>query len=287
MKALQIVVATGLVALLLVAAVYADADKAPRFTNFDEALAAAGDKDQNVLIDFYTDWCKYCKMIDTLVFTDAKAIAYFTDDMVLTQINAEVDTALASKYHISGYPTLVLVNATGDEIDRIVGYMPTDDFLQTLKDYQNGIGTLEDLLNRAKTEQDRDLFFEIADKYKYRGGPEEAAVWFTRVIEAGEPTDSLSGEARISLADMQRRAKDYDGALKAYKSVETDFSTGMFAEAAVIWQAIVYRIKGDTATAVSEFERFVATYPESEDVEYAQKQIEKLTAPPEEEKEGI
>jgi thioredoxin-related protein len=283
MRTLQRTLVFSLLALMLVPAVLAEGEEAPRFTSFDEGLAAAADRDQNVLVDFYTDWCKWCKVIDSAVFKDPKGIAYFKDKMVLTQINAEVDTALASQYKISGYPTLVLMDSKGVEIDRIVGFLETDEFIQTLEDYQNGIGTLDDLLSKAEGSDDRLLFFEIADKYKYRGGDAEATAWFSKVVEAGEAKDSLSGEARISLADMKRRAKDYGSALTMFKAIENDFSTGMFAEAACIWSGIVYRQKGDTAAAVAEFQRFMADYPESEDVEYAKGQIEKLTAPPKEE----
>ena len=177
---------------------------------------------------------------------------------------------------MSAYPTTVLVDKNGDEVDRIVGYLETDEFLQTLENYQKGIGTLPDLLNRAQTETDRSLYFEIADKYKYRGDPEEAETWYGKVVAAGEPTDSLSGEARMALADMDRRAKNYDKALEDFKAIMTDFSGKQPATDAEIWIAIVYRLKGDTATAISGFEQFIADHPESEDTGYARAQIAKL-----------
>ncbi|MFQ5454256.1 MAG: thioredoxin fold domain-containing protein, partial [Candidatus Zixiibacteriota bacterium] len=161
--------------------------------------------------------------MDTVVLIDDKVIDFFSSEMVLLKVNAEVDTALAKSYHISGYPTIVLTDSKGEEIDRIVGYRPADEFLQTLENYKNGIGTLDDLLSKADTSENRNLYFEIADKYKYRGGVEEAKNWYKKVIDAGEPTDSLSGESRLSIADMYRRAIDYDKSLEAFNKTMKDF----------------------------------------------------------------
>jgi len=204
-------------------------------------------------------------------------IDYFATEVVLAKFNAEVDSALAKTYHISGYPTLVLTNSDGEEIDRIVGYLDAPEFVQKINDYRNGIGTLDDLLSKADTSSDRLMFYEIAEKYKYRGGADEAEVWFNKVIEVGEPTDSLSGESRIALADMVRRTKDYDAAGEAFAKVMNDFKGTMFAETAEIYRAIVYRQAGDTAAAVAAFQDFIKHYPESEDIDYAQRQIDRLT----------
>lgn len=203
-------------------------------------------------------------------------IDYFANEVVLVKINAKEDTVTTRDYNVSAFPTLVLTDKDGAEIDRIVGYMEAVDFVQKLNDYQNGIGTLDDLLGRADTLQDRDLFFEIAEKYKYRGGMEEARLWFEKVIAAGEPTDSLSGESRMAMADLIRRAKEYDGAKAAYEMIMKDFEGSYFAEGAEIWRAIVFRQQGDTTGAITAFKDFIKHYPESEDIEYAQSQIDKL-----------
>ena len=213
------------------------------------------------------------------MFVNDTAIEFFENEMILAKINAEEDTAVAQMHHVSAYPTMVLLNPDGTEIDRIVGYLPATPLVTTLKEYRQGIGTLDDLLSRADTMQNRDLYMEIATKYKYRGAPEKAGEWYAEVVEAGDPTDSLSGEARMALADMNRRAKDYDAAIADYISVEEDFVGSMFSEAAAIWTAIAYRQKGDTDQAIASFQRFLTEYPNSDDTSYAKTQIEKLKNP--------
>lgn len=216
--------------------------------------------------------------MDTVVFVDSTVIDYFSNQMVLAKINAEIDTATAKAYHISGYPTLVLTDKNGDEIDRIVGYLPPTEFMTTLSDYRKGVGTLADLLRQAEENSSRELYFQIADKYKYRGGSAEAETWFNKVITAGDPKDSLSGESRMAIADTYRRDKDFDKAVAAYNAVQVDFKDTPFAEYGMIMAAVSTRQKGDTAGAITLFEQFVKAYPESEDAEYAGEQVTKLKA---------
>jgi tetratricopeptide (TPR) repeat protein len=197
--------------------------------------------------------------------------------MIFAKINAEsADSVVKQQYNVSAYPTFVITESNGNEIDRIVGYMEAIDFLATVNNYREGIGTLADLLSKAEDSDDRTLFFEIADKYKYNGGADDAKVWYQKVIDAGDAQDSLSAESRFSLADMFRRAKDYDSAIKAYENIKTDFDNASYQEEADIWIAIVYRYKADTVMSIQKFEEFMTNYPESEDLEYAEKQIRRL-----------
>ena len=221
--------------------------------------------------------------MDTVVFVDSTVIDFFSNEMVLAKFDANKDTTLARQYKVSAFPTIVLADKEGKEIDRIVGFSKPGSFIKTLREYEQGIGTLDDLLNRSRVRADslRVLSFEIADKYKYRGGRDEAMAWFEKIIALGDPVDSLSGEARMAIADLFRRDKEYMRALVEFASVIQDFEGQPFAMDAEIWSAIVYRQKGDTATAIGAFEDYIKHYPESEDVEYAQKQIDRLKNPPE------
>jgi len=216
------------------------------------------------------------------VLTDQKVIDYFTNEMILAKVNGKEDTLLAQQHHIMAYPTLVMVDTVGDEVDRIVGYMEPDSFLIELRNYQKGIGTLADLLSKAEASPDRSLSFEIAEKYHYRDGREEAVTWYQKVIEDGDPRDSLSGESRMAVGDMHVRAKEYDFAALAFTSIMNDFEGTMFAEDAEVWRAYTYRKKGDTTAAIAAFEEFIEHYPESEEVDYAEKQIKKLKGETEE-----
>lgn len=197
--------------------------------------------------------------------------------MIFAKIHAEqADSVIAQRYKVKAFPTFVVTEKNGDEIDRIIGYLDPEPFLAKVNDYREGIGTLADLLSKAEGLEDRNLFFEIADKYKFSGGSDNARIWYQKAIDAGDPMDSLSARSRFAVADMVRRNKDYDAAIKEFEAIKADFDAASYQEEADIWIAIINRQKGDTTAAIQKFEEFMVNYPESEDKEYAEKQIKRL-----------
>lgn len=197
--------------------------------------------------------------------------------MIFAKVNAEsADSVIANKYGVIGYPTFVLTDSKGVEVDRIIGYRDAEVFLQTINDYQHGIGTLEAMVMEADTNENRQLYFDIGDKYKYRKMPAEAEPWYQKALALGSPTDSLAGEVRFAIADMYRRNHEYDKAIEAYKKIELEFSGSKIAEYAGIYIPIAFRYKDDTAAAIIAFEDYLKNYPEGEDIDYAKEQIEIL-----------
>jgi len=255
--------------------------EAPYYTSLDEALKVCGEN-QYVAIKFWADWCTWCHTLDTVTLRDPRAIEFFTSEMILCKINSETDTLLAQRFHVLGLPTTVMVNKAGEEVDRFVGFDSAAVFVQALKDFANGIGTLSDLLSKAQDSQDRILFWNIADKYKYSGRLTEAETWYNKVIAAGEPLDSLSGQARLACADGYLRNKEYDRALAAFAQIATDFQSGATAQEADFYLGYVNQRKGDTAAAIAAYESWLAKYPaaDSAEVDYITNRLAALKNPP-------
>lgn len=102
-------------------------------TDYDLALQYAQELDRPVLINFTgSDWCSWCIKLKNEVFTQDAWQKYAQDNLVLLTVDfpnkkklppAEqaANQALAEKYEIEGFPTIVLVDAAGKELAR-TGY---------------------------------------------------------------------------------------------------------------------------------------------------------------------
>ncbi len=100
--------------------------------DFAEAKALAASQNKPMLIDFYTDWCGWCKRLDKDTYGN-KEVSDFAQQFVCVKINAEQNQALAGKYGVQGFPTTVFLKSDGTLIETVPGYMPPEQFLAQLK----------------------------------------------------------------------------------------------------------------------------------------------------------
>jgi thioredoxin-like negative regulator of GroEL len=248
--------------------------------SYDSAMAIAQEKNQKVLIDFYTDWCTWCKRLDTTTYVDSSVIA-MSANYVFAKVNAEVDTLTARKYLVRAYPTIVMVNPDGSEVDRLVGYLPGPEFKETFENYAKDINTLNYFLRQLDSGGTNEIYAHLGEKYADRGLYAEAEPYYKKIIDADpENNEGFTIDAMMSLADMRRRDKNYDEALDLFNRIKEKFSQTDKAIEAEMWIAIVYKLKGDTAKAIAGFEQFIKNHPQHEDTSYAQDQIQKLKNPP-------
>jgi thioredoxin-related protein len=125
-------------------------------TDYKAALTQARTQNKLVLLNFTgSDWCPSCKLLDRQVFTQAS----FKDLADKTYILVTVDfpqkaplspdlqkqnNDLGDQFKIEGFPTLVVVDSSGKELGRQLGYDPhggPDPIVSTLKSFaKSGTG---------------------------------------------------------------------------------------------------------------------------------------------------
>ncbi len=98
--------------------------------SWEKLQKKAAKKKQFVLVDFYTDWCKVCKIMKQDVFASQEAISYFPDNYMVYSLNAEERPDIAKKFKVSQYPTYIFLNHKGKEIHRLTGMMTKSGFLK-------------------------------------------------------------------------------------------------------------------------------------------------------------
>lgn len=103
----------------------------------DARIAQAAAKGQWTLIDFYADWCVSCHVIERNVFGDPAVAARLARMQVLrpdVTKNDKIDQALMKRWGVLGPPTLILIDANGEEVraQRSVGELDARSFLRRL-----------------------------------------------------------------------------------------------------------------------------------------------------------
>jgi len=131
---------------MIILAVMCAATLGAQWLDFAAGLAQMERSGRPVLIDFYTDWCHWCKVMDEKTFGEAKVKAYLKAHFVTVRLQAEDREARVTfrgktythveftrAMGVSGFPTVVFLDKTGEPITRLPGYVPADQFLPILK----------------------------------------------------------------------------------------------------------------------------------------------------------
>ncbi|MCH9032364.1 MAG: tetratricopeptide repeat protein [candidate division Zixibacteria bacterium] len=219
--------------------------------------------------------------MDTVTFADPAVIAWINDNVVFAKVNCEDEngekTEFAKSQGVVAYPTFGLYKSDGTHIDRDVGFIEPEKFVEIFDDFCNGKNTLEYFLKELEAKSDIENNWAVANKYRWRGETERAEEYFAVVIEIdSSDKEGKNSESMYALADMKRREKVYDSAIERYQRLIDKFPSSPLTTDAVIYIAICHRNNGDTTQAIAQFGKFIQLYPESEDVGYASKHIRKL-----------
>jgi thiol:disulfide interchange protein len=95
-----------------------------------EALAQAKKENKVVMVDFGTKNCGYCRMMDAETFTNASVQQFLENEVIPIKVDADAEPALTQDYGVRGFPTFVFVNAAGQELGRIEGFVEPAPFLR-------------------------------------------------------------------------------------------------------------------------------------------------------------
>lgn len=100
--------------------------------DLDAALVDARRDKKRVLVDFETTWCGPCQVMNKLVYTSAPVVAA-AKGVIAVKVDGDEHRDLVKQYAVSGYPTIVLLDAEGKEIRRAVGYRSVLEMVELLK----------------------------------------------------------------------------------------------------------------------------------------------------------
>jgi thioredoxin-related protein len=119
--------------------------ESPNWVKYDEGLKLAMKTERPILVDFYTNWCRFCKKMDKETFSDTMIAEFLNENFVTVKVNAEsrntVKTAdgavserqLARSFGVRGYPTYWFLKPNGEKINYSSGYAPPNKFINILR----------------------------------------------------------------------------------------------------------------------------------------------------------
>jgi thiol-disulfide isomerase/thioredoxin len=99
--------------------------------DFGEAEAQARAEGKPLFVDFETEWCGPCHVMDEWVFT-ADAVIDASTAYVSVKVDGDEQPDLAERFSVEGYPTMLVINPAGVVLRRAAGYLSVAEMTEFL-----------------------------------------------------------------------------------------------------------------------------------------------------------
>ena len=192
--------------------------------SLEDAFALSDDK--IIMIDFYTDWCAPCKLLDSDTFTNEEVIQYIDNNFIPIKINAESEYGmpLYEKFKGTGYPMIIFLDKEKNEIDRFYGFYPPNDFILKLNNILSGDHTFPDLLTKYKLgDNSSSTIFELAKKYFSRGEYDDALQLYEKILENKDLSYNMFHETNYSIGMIKLKNNESNNLEKYIRQYPESF----------------------------------------------------------------
>lgn len=254
---------------------------------YEEALQKAKKEKKLILLDFYTDWCGWCKRLDADVFAKDSFIQA-ADGVLGVKVNAEKLPQLAQRFQVNSYPRLFFVNSDGVTVERIKGYLSLADFTEKVQAVKRGDTEYARLRDAAMDPTNLPAILRFAQYLSEAGQPDKAIEYWQQVhdlsLQQLFQNPSAPGPMSFHRQSLLELGRGYtsagldDAARRQYEEVLRVYPDDpMFAGSALIGLARVeMKHPGGHAKARAHLDRVIKEYPGTPNVAEAMRMKQSL-----------
>ncbi len=104
-----------------------------KWYGYKEGMTLAKKQNKQVYLHFYTDWCEYCKEMDSTTFRNPAVVKMLNSEFVAIKVNTAKSHKVAAKYNIRPVPDNWFLSSSGSKIRNFLGYYEPDQFVTVLR----------------------------------------------------------------------------------------------------------------------------------------------------------
>lgn len=160
-------------------------------SSFSDVLAKAKKENKLVFLDAYASWCGPCKMLERNVFSQKEVGDYYNLHFVNSHFDMEKGegVALAKKYRVTSYPTLLFLDGDGVVVNKSLGYLNPAQFLDLGKMVMDPEQKIENKINKFNQGETQPEFLMDLIKNTYNNDYNFAKKVSERYFANKKPTE--------------------------------------------------------------------------------------------------
>ena len=231
----------------------------------DEAILSMDSNSKKlVLLDFYSDGWGACVRLDAETLSNPKVIEFSNSNLISIKLNPWENPAhskLLDQYMGQAIPLLIFINNQGEEVDRMLGFYPPDEYLSMITNIYNGIDTYLSLKRQYQSgENTPSTLSKLSKKCKLSPDPEFCLEVYKDIVSLRDGFDNhVLFDADLFFA---RRSLDKGDTNLILQLIE-NHKGGEYTSDAYFSIINYYRLKNESNNESYIFKKFSDTFSDN------------------------
>lgn len=107
--------------------------KSIKWYTYKQGLDLSKKEKKKIFLNFYANWCTYCKKMEKETFNDDSVVSYLNDNFISIKVNSDRESRTALDFGVKGLPDTWFIAENGEKISSLPGYIPSKRLLNILK----------------------------------------------------------------------------------------------------------------------------------------------------------
>lgn len=233
-------------------------------SNWQQAIKVAKTQEKLIVLDLYTNWCRWCKIMDVKTYGDPSVIQDLGPKYVWLRLNAETDQdgrQAQKRFRILEYPATLLIDPEEQLFEKTSGFLTSEQLKKVLNKSKASLTPILQLRSKVRknpelTEAKRELATKYLERKYYSGAERIYRELITEnsILELEQNYFSLS----ITLAQQGKEKQAFD----ILKDLRIRFPESNLVSHAMALQGEIQLNLGNKTKAVSIWREYLRRFPE-------------------------